>query len=187
MSASTVAICNQALLGLGANLINSLSENSIESNACNVVWDNARRTTLSMNSWSFARKRIELGQDTTAPVFEYLYRYTLPSDLLRLVMVYQNTDYKIEERSIVTNANTCFIKYIFDNTDPATWPDYFSDLMAARLRLDLAYALTRSNTQITTSAQLFQNALRVARTLDGMIDIPDELGEEMPSMISIRG
>jgi hypothetical protein len=183
---SVVSICNVALLSLGANPINDLTETSVEAVACNALWDNARRSAIASNNWSFARKRLELAQDTVKPVFEYSYQYTLPADLLKLVLVYQDTDYKIEGRSIITNKPNCLIKYVYDNTDVTTWTDPFIDAMSARMRLELAYTLTRSNTQIQTSSQLYQAKLQTARTMDGQSDIPDRLGQVPPVLIAIR-
>ena len=73
-----------ALSHIGAkNTIESLTENSAEAAACATWYDVALETTLEMNDWTFARKRVALSLDSEeAPESEWSYRYVLPADCI---------------------------------------------------------------------------------------------------------
>lgn len=186
MADSVVGICNIALTSLGANPITDLSDGSTEAILCTSMWDNARRAALRLHPWNFALKRIELAPEATAPAFDYKYSYPLPADCLRVIQVFQNEDYKIENKRIITNKTTCFIRYVFDNTDIGSWDDSFKDLMAARMRFDLAYAITRSNTAVNTAAAILQDKLRAAKGVDASEDISEPFGQFDNSLVGVR-
>jgi hypothetical protein len=186
-SISIISICNQALLSLGATPIDDLSDGSVEAITCKAVWASARRALLAANNWSFARKRLSLAQDASQPAFEFQYQYTLPADLIRVVKVDHDYDYRVEGGKILTNSATCNIKYIFDNEDVTTWSDPFRDAMAARIRTDISYALTRSNTQIQTSNQILKEKIQAAKAHDGQQDYGDDFGQLPSSLLSVRG
>jgi hypothetical protein len=186
MSDSVVGICNIALTSLGANTITSLSDGTAEAVLCDAVWDNARRAVLRMHPWNFALKRIELAAEVGIPVFDYTKSYPLPADALRVIQVFQNPDYRLEGKRIVTNASTCFVKYIYDNQDIGSWDDNFKDLMAARVRMDLAFGITRSNTAVTTANALFVEKLRVAKGIDASEDMTEPFGHFDNSLVEVR-
>lgn len=186
MADSVVGICNIALTSLGANTITNVNEGTTEAVLCDSMWDNARRSVLRVHPWNFALKRIELAAETTAPAFRYKYSYPLPADCLRVIEVYGDPDYKIENKKIITNRETCFVRYIYDNQDIGSWDDTFKDVLAARMRFDLAYAITRSNSAVTTSSQIYQDKLRLAKGIDGSEDFADHFGNFDNSLIGVR-
>jgi hypothetical protein len=87
--ASKVEICNLAIQNLGGNYITSLTEGSEAAIECNLRFDTARRALLNMHPWNFATRRAALNVDTSAPAFNYLYQFTLPSDFLYMIMTGQ--------------------------------------------------------------------------------------------------
>lgn len=183
---STVSICNVALASLGANLINSLDEQTNEATLCNATWDNARRSTLRAHPWNFSIKRLELAPDTNAPVWGFKYSFTLPADLLRLIQVKDGIEYKVEGRKILSDNNVCFIKYVYDNEDVTSWDDMFKDLMAVRMKMELAYGVTKSSSQFDASVQLYAHKLRETKFIDSSEDIEDEIGQFDHNLIGVR-
>lgn len=186
MADSIVGICNIALTSLGANPITNLSDGTQEAVLCESVWDNARRAVLRMHPWNFAVKRTEIAPETAPPTYDYLYSFPLPSDCLRVIQVFQNQDYRLERKRIITNASSCYVKYIYDCQDIGLWDDSFKDLMAARIRADIAYGITRSNTAIQTASAIFQNKLQVAKGVDASEDIAEPFGSYQSSLIGVR-
>lgn len=186
MATSIVGICNIALGNLGANLISSLTEDTPEATLCNVHWDNVRRSLLSTHPWNFAIKRQQLTALGTAPAFGYAYQYQLPSDCLRVLRVEDNDDYKLEGRTILTDADACYLKYVYDNLDVASWSDPFVDLAATRMQLELAYGITKSTSQKEQAMQLYEYKLRDARNWDAQQDVEDDLSQFTSSLISVR-
>jgi hypothetical protein len=76
------------------------------------------------------------------PDFEWDYQYYLPNDFLRLIGVYENdgTDaeddrFTVEGKRILTNYDTCNIRYVKQLTDPAEWDELFTEIMILRLAL----------------------------------------------------
>lgn len=183
---SIVSICNTALTSLGANPIVSLNDGTTEALLCDSTWSQSRRAVLRLHPWNFAIKRTELAAETTAPVYDYKYSYPLPADCIRVIQVFNNQDYRVERKRIITNSETCFVKYIYDNEDIGNWEDSFIDLMSARIRLDLAYAITRSNSSVTQASALFQEKFKLAKAIDASEDIQEPFGHFDNSLIAAR-
>jgi len=90
MSSTVVDICNQALSMAGARAtIASLTEDSEEARACNIVYDTQRKSCLRAAHWNFARFQANLGllldasksppDNVPAP---WVYEYAYPTDCL---------------------------------------------------------------------------------------------------------
>lgn len=186
MAISSISICNVALSQLGANLINSFSEGSTEAVLCNTFYEQARILLLSQHPWNFAIARIEIAPDVTAPIFHYEYQFTLPSNCIRILQVYNNDDYKIEGRKILTNTNQCFIKYVSDSTDVSTWSHGFINSLTALLHFNLSYPITKNAGEVATSRELFERAFTEARAVDASQDIEDPFLGGPGSLISAR-
>lgn len=78
------------------------------------------------------------------PDFEWDYQYYLPNDFLRLISVYENDGsdavddrFTVEGRRILTNYDTCNIRYVKQLTDPTEWDELFTEIMILRLALKL--------------------------------------------------
>lgn len=181
-----VEICNNALLALGANTISSLSETSTEAVACNTMWNRVRESLLRAHPWNFAIKRAECARLVSAPAFRYSYQYQLPSDTLRILTVYNDPDYKKEGSTILTNKDSCFIKYIKDSNTVSEWDASFIELMVLKLRMELAYKFTNSSREVEIAASLFKGALDEARAIDASEDIEDTYGQFDNDLINVR-
>lgn len=183
--ASQIEISNIALIALGADPISSLSETSPEAVAINVVWDVIRKGLLRLHPWNFAIKRVELAQSSTAPSHGYDYRYALPTDCLKVIQVYQDDDYKIENGFVVTNNIRCQLKYVADIKDTSVWTSDFTELMAEKLKAELAFGLTADKDLVKICTQLFAGKLEMARWNDASEDIEDPM-VGVSSLIGVR-
>lgn len=181
-----IAITNSALITLGANTIASFADKSLEATAAGAKWDIARRDLLRLHPWNFAVKRRELAQKVAGPVYDYEFKYTLPAESVKLLQVFEDSDYKLERRDILTDKKTCFIKYIFDNQEVAEWDAAFVNLMVARLAWELSYTLPHTRTMIDTMYTLYREALQLAKALDSHEDIEDPIDQAMPDLIAAR-
>lgn len=184
--ASELEICNAALLFLGAETINAFNEDTLESRACTLNYPISRQAVLRLHPWNFATKRIQLARSTSTPEFRYKFEYPLPADFIRLLAVYDNLDYKVERRSIITDDATCYIKYVFDNQQTETWDPLFVDVMVARLAMDLSYLLPRASTMIDRALQMYNIKLTMAKGMDASEDIEDRIGQGDDSLIMVR-
>jgi hypothetical protein len=172
--ASIVDICNSALNLLGASTISALTEDSKNARLCNQRFEPVRNRVFRSHNWNCLIKRIQLAQDSTGPVVEYTYGYTLPTDCLRVLKIHNGTtdsiasnlDYKVEGRKIVTNEGTIYLVYIALDTDPNTYDSYLAESISHQLAADLCYAITNNSTLANNYMARADERLREARFID---------------------
>ena len=172
--ASTVDICNSALNLLGASTISALTDDSKNARLCNQRYEPVRNRVFRGHAWNCLHKRVQLAQNSTAPVVEYSNAYALPSDCLRVLKVHNGTtdsiasslDYKLEGRNIVTDEGTIYLIYIALDTDPNNYDSYLQESISHQLAADLAYAITNNATLANNYMTRADERLREARFID---------------------
>ena len=191
--ASIVDICNSALNLLGASTISALTEDSKNARLCNQRFEPVRNRVFRSHNWNCLITRVQLAQDTTGPVVEYTYGYTLPTDCLRVLKIHNGTtdsiasnlDYKVEGRKIVTNETTIYLVYIALDTDPNTYDSYLAESISHQLAADLCYAITNNSTLANNYMARADERLREARFIDATENSLDtiESGEFLESRL----
>jgi hypothetical protein len=172
--ASVVDMCNSALNLLGASTISALTDDSKNARLCNQRYEPVRNRVFRSHAWNCLHKRVQLAQNSTAPVVEYSFAYALPSDCLRVLKVHNGStdsiksdiDYKLEGKNIVTNEGTVFIIYIAKITDPNEYDTYLQESISHQLAADLAYAVTNNATLADKYMVRADERLREARFID---------------------
>ena len=172
--ASVVDICNSALNLLGASTISALTDDSKNARLCNQRFEPVRNRVFRSHAWNCLHKRVELAQNSTAPVIEYSNAYALPSDCLRVLKVHNGTtdsiksaiDYKLEGRNIVTDEGTVYLIYIALDTDPNNYDTYLQESISHQLAADLCYAITNNATLANNYMSRADERLREARFID---------------------
>jgi len=172
--ASAVDIANSALNLLGASTISAFTDDSKNARLVNQRYEPVRNRVFRSHAWNCLHKRVQLAQNSTAPVVEYSHAYALPSDCLRVLKVHNGTtdsiasnlDYKLEGRNIVTNEGTVFIIYIAIDTDPNNYDTYLQESISHQLAADLAYAVTNNATLADKYMVRADERLREARFID---------------------
>jgi len=172
--ASVVDMCNSALNLLGASTISALTDDSKNARLCNQRYDSVRNRVFRSHAWNCLHKRLQLAQNSTAPVIEYTYAYALPSDCLRVLKIHNGTtdsiasdiDYKLEGRNIVTDQGTVYLIYIAKDTDPNNYDSYLQESIAHQLAADLCYAITNNATLANNYMVRADERLREARFID---------------------
>lgn len=145
MAVTEVSICNSALIKVGADRINSLSEQNKRARLCNTLYETMRDDVLAAYPWNFAIARAELSQVDDEPIFGFDYIYQLPSDVLRVLEV-QEKDYvwKIEGAYLLSDEGEIQIKYIRREDDVTKFSMMFAEALAYRLAMELAYPLAQN-------------------------------------------
>ena len=172
--ASVVDMCNSALNLLGASTISAFTDDSKNARLCNQRYEPVRNRVFRSHAWNCLHKRVQLAQNSTAPVVEYSNAYALPSDCLRVLKVHNGTtdsiasniDYKLEGRNIVTDEGTIFLIYIALDTDPNNYDTYLQESISHQLAADLAYAITNNATLAEKYMTRADERLREARFID---------------------
>lgn len=185
MVSSEVEICNNAMLLLGDLTINDFNEGSVRAKLAAAFYAQSRDAVLRLHPWNFAVKRIQLAPDAAAPVYGYSSSFTLPSECLRILEVYEITDYKIEGRKILCDSSGLSIKYVFRNEDVTQYDSLFVDALASYLAFKMAYPITKSNETKKFMFETFKAILPLARNIDAQEEPQDTVGD-FP-FIRVRG
>lgn len=172
--ASVVDICNSALNLLGASTITALTDDSKNARLCNQRYEPIRNRIFRSHAWNCLTKRVQLAQDSDAPVVEFSNQYTLPADCLRVLKIHtgatdsieSDIDYQVEGRKIRTNEGTVYLVYIALITDPNEYDVYLQEAISSALASDIAYAITNNATLAKNYQELADERLREARFVD---------------------
>jgi len=172
--ASAVDIANSALNLLGASTISAFTDDSKNARLINQRYEPVRNRVFRSHAWNCLHKRVQLAQNSTAPVVEYSNAYALPADCLRVLKIHNGTtdsiasalDYKLEGRNIVSDEGTIFLIYIALDTDPNNYDTYLQESISHQLAADLAYAVTNNATLADKYMTRADERLREARFID---------------------
>ena len=172
--ASVVNMCNSALNLLGASTISSLTDETKNARLCNQRYEPVRNRVFRSHAWNCLHKRVQLAQNSTAPVIEYDHAYALPSDCLRVLKIHNGTtdsiadalNYKLEGRNIITDEDTDYAIYIALDTDPNNYDTYLRESISHQLAADLCYAITNNATLANQYMTRADERLREARFID---------------------
>jgi hypothetical protein len=180
--ATAVSICSNALLMLGDKPISAIAppDPTDGGTLCANLYPQVRDWVLRQHTWNCAVKRVILAPDATAPAFDYAYQFSMPDDWLRTLQVGQidqRTDYQQEGRKILCDEAVFYLVYVFQNTVEATYDSMLVHTMSVAMKAALAYPITKSAAVVANCMQELKEALKQARSVDGMDNPPDTLGD----------
>jgi hypothetical protein len=148
---SSLSICSDALILLGAAPISSFSEGTDSAQACDRLYPDLRDTLLSSYEWTWSVKKVQLARLLTGPVNEWTYAYQLPSDMLSGVLAVRETTYagelpirygwEILGDQLVTNLETVYIDYQAVISE-SKMPRYFVRLLRTAMAAELGMVVT---------------------------------------------
>lgn len=179
--ATGVSICSNALLMLGAETINDFAEPVNRAKIAANLYPTIRDDLLRSHPWNCTIKRALLAPDATSPAFGYDNQFELPADFLRVLEVGQNgcqIDYLVEGRSILANATSVELRYVYLNPVENTWDAGLVALLTVAMAAVMAYPITQSASLQANMEQKLSMAKKVARAVDGQEDPPQTLGDE---------
>jgi hypothetical protein len=81
----------------------------------------------------------------------------------------------IEGRKLLTDEGTVRIKYIARVTDPNEYDATLIETIAARLAMEIAYAVTGSTTVVQLVSAMYDEKIREARFIDATEGAPQKL------------
>lgn len=167
---SQTEIVNYSLDMVNVSPILDLDANDGKAQKCKRLFEKTLREALSEDDWKFAKKRISIAADATAPISEWLYAYTLPADCLKPQRVNDDDSiaWEVEGRKILTDTTAPIIlEYTKLSTDPNEWTGefsrYFNNVLAARY----AEAFPQDNDKSRIKMAEAQNDLHTAIAKNG--------------------
>lgn len=193
--ASTIDICNQALVKLGSTRIASLTDDSKQAGSLSAIYEVKLRAELAAYPWTFAMDRAELPASAQAPAFGWRYQYPQPADFLRMVEVgeyfvlYQPdlTLFALEGRNILCDEGSPLrIRYIKYVENAGLYPALFVEALACRLAAELAEDLTQSLSKRDAMEQAYERAIRIAKRSNA-IQLPPQPTPEDTWLLARRG
>jgi len=198
-----LSICSDALIMLGEAPLTSFS-GSDAGTVCDRLYDGIKISTLAMYPWSFTVTKLALSRGT-APVNEYRYSYTLPTDLQRISgvrAVFNSSEvgampmqggWEIQGNLLLSNEATIVIDYQFE-PEEFQLPTYFVQL----LKYMLAWHIAETVTDQITKAEYWRTIalgspaenmrggyFRVATNIDGSGKQNEAMSDF--SLIQVRG
>lgn len=196
--ASSVAICNQALVKVGAERITSLLDDDESAKVLNAIYEIKRDAELAAHPWTFAIKRASIPASSTAPAFGWAYSYPLPADYLALVEVGENftfydsptgalfaleSDPATGGMAILTDQPTPLdIRYIYKVTNPGLFPAPFVESFACRLAAEIVERRTQSLPKRQQAWDEYRMAIRTARRMNAI----EQPAKQIPASSWVR-
>ena len=152
-TATKLIIWNKALSFLGERKLAALDDDTPSSRVLDLHYDTVRDSLLRSHRWNFARKRVAIDADATAPAFGWSYAYDLPTDCLRVLELngrqaaQNDADFEIEDGQLLTDASECNLVYIYRNDDPSTYDPLFTEALCLKLAIAACLEITQSTTK----------------------------------------
>ena len=173
---TAVNICNQALLLLGEQVLQSLEEDTNQAKVCSAYYDTTIDHCIRDLKPSFAKRRTTLTMESNPPSWGFDKAYDLPQGSLAVLMLdtesLQDRQYKqwrVEGNQFVTDRTEPNILYLERNQETESLMDAsFIKAAAAYLAYEIAYALTNSNDKVAAMFELDQIRADDARAVYGM-------------------
>lgn len=148
---TSLSICSDALIMLGAQPISSFTEGSDAAQACDRLYPDLRDSLLSRYPWSWSYQKTQLARLATAPISEWDYAYQLPGDMLSGVRALFNTadtfgmplryGWEIYGDQVYTNEEAVYIDYQ-SSVNESKMPYYFVHLLRHAMAGELGMVIT---------------------------------------------
>ena len=149
-----IDLCSMALLKLGENPIQSLSDDTAAAKLGRTLVDFVIDTLLAMHPWRFACRTYNITRNENGD-------FVIPSDVLRII----KTNGTVMGNKIVANTDTLNITVIVRVT-PDDFPSYFASLIATKLAVEFCMPLISDQTVFRTLVALYENELQTAKFID---------------------
>ena len=169
MAVDEVGLCNMALVLVGEERINALTEDNKPARFCNQHYPNIRDEVLREGSWNVATRRAALSIDAVKPVYEFTNAFQLPTDFLRLIRLEnQRRDHRLEEDKILSDEGSMNIMYVFQLTDVSRMDPLLQKAIATKLAAELAIPIAQNLDLYRTLNALYTERIAEARLQDAM-------------------
>lgn len=127
-------------------------------------------TQFDLQASTFTSTYSSGGYVSLNPAFGYLHQHTLPTDLLRLVQVEDDVDYRMLSGVVVTDEVTMNYRYIKEVSDYPSMDALFYNALSYALAIKVCYPLTQSRSLKQQLQEEFQEIIRKARFVDSVED-----------------
>lgn len=145
-----------------------------------------RDVLLQRHTWNFAIKRTKLAETPETPAFEWRHQYIIPDDCLRVLPLTSDgrrnsppAPFIVENRYILTNLGAPLpVRYIFRQTNVATFTPVFIDLLAQILAANFSHWLTGKASFAKQLTDISSIAFLEAARIDSLEGLPEEPADD---------
>ncbi len=149
-----IDLCSMALLKLGEEPIQSLTDDSAAAKLSRTLFDTVIDALVAIYPWRFATSDIELVRNADG-------NFLLPANVLRVL----NTSGRIVGNRIFSDEESVKIIALV-RTSPDKFPAYFISLAATRLAMEFCVPLLGDQTVFRMLVALYETELQTAKFLD---------------------
>lgn len=175
--ASEVQIISDAFILLGKQPVSSPSTDNPEFAAASDIYDRLLPAVLTMHTWRFAVKNMQLSESTeTSPFDRWSTVFLMPAEQLISFRTDPIIDYEIFENKLYTNENSVKLEFVFRASE-GTFPPYFTRLMTFQLAADIAMTVTQDVSIAQYWEKKAEQQSLLARYLDSTV---------MPNPVVVR-
>ena len=166
---SKVDVANTALDRLGQPAIVSFGDGTKTANLVSRMWPIVRDQVHRAGCWRRLKARAQLAADTTAPEFDYTYRFRLPAECLMILDIFinaypLNSRWELEGEYILSDeSGPLQLRYIKDSDDPNKWDALHISAVAWLLAAEMCEALNQSSEKRGQAFAAFQ---RIAKAVE---------------------
>lgn len=174
---SSVTICSNAMVMLGAAPFSSFDEPRDQVRAAAVLYESVRDDVLRAHPWNCATKRVILAPLTATPPFDFNHTFQLPGDWLRTVQVGRAgcpIPFRTEGLNLLADVTALPLVYIFRNVQEDSWSSNLVHVMELAMAAKLAYMVTASSSLRDSQRDEYARELKIAKAVDGQDDPPEE-------------
>lgn len=164
-----LALYNRALQMIGERGIASLSVNEKTRRSLDVVWDNGGvDICLAGAQWNFAMRTVRIDYDPSIePDFGYQHAFNIPTDFIILSAFcadeYFRSPIRMYEEEVdqwYSDYDAVYVRYVSNDAayggDLGSWPDPFSDFVAAHFATEIVR-------DVTDNASVIANFINLSR------------------------
>lgn len=185
---SILGIANQALSLVGVTVpITDFEGEGAEAQACNLWYDQCRRSLLTEAPWPFATETATLNQISGFTPLRRQYGYVIPDEVLHVREVWtgslsdgprERIRFEYEQyagiRVLVADEDEVEIVYTVETVDPLQFPPMFVDALVAGLAAKLALALEKGDPNQLRDRYVYERQRAAANALNEIPLEPDQ-------------
>lgn len=184
--ASSIEICNNALILIGQEPVITLDDTSKQARLCKRLYTSTLEALLRQYPWTFAIKRVILSRDVETPAFGKAYQFTLPSDCLRIVNIFvsdndhdyiSDDEYTVEGNKILTDYETIYLRYVGKIDSAGLFDSQFCQCLAYKLARIMCQALTADQDLLVKLTELETQAIQLAQHTQAIEQSPQKVKE----------
>ncbi len=160
-----IDLCSMALLKLGENPIQSLTDDSAAAKLSRTLFDPVMDALIAAHPWRFATQTLTLTRNTGGD-------FLIPTNVLRIL----KTAGRIIANRILADSDTTTVTAVV-RTAPEQYPSYFISLAATRLAMEFCIPLMGDQTVFRMLVALYETELQTAKFIDSTTSVSESISD----------